>query len=171
MIPALLAILLGFTPDRINPPEPVEYASTAAWSNATTTPTAITGLTFTPIAGASYVIDIEVSATASVATEGFTLAVNPGNAPSASVDLRVRGATPTAEVLVIGSAVGVTASAIGTSSPTVVGERTHATGRAYITAHASAPTAFTVLGAAETGGANSVAVAVGEATMLVRRVR
>ena len=171
-LPVLLVLmffaLLGFAPDRRASSGEVAYVSTS-WSSTSTTASTVTGLSFTPEPGGVYRVEYTLSIAASVSTESATVSIAPGNASSGAADMRIRASSATTATIYNGPISA--ASTGGTASPTTPGDRFEAVGFVIFTAHATAPTAFSIQGAAETGGANSISIAAGEGLMIVRRLR
>lgn len=136
-----------------------EFLVSAAWTNATTTLSNITGLSFTPEANGVYRFEFFIAWYSNTGTsEGFSIAVDDGNAVSGAADLRVRGASATTAVIYSGP-IGA-AVANGTSGPASAGDRANASGAGTFIAAAS-PTAFSIQGAAETALAGAT-VSIGQ---------
>lgn len=145
-----------------------EFISSAAWVNATTSATTITGLSFTPEAGATYRFETDVAFLGSGTGEGLTLSISPGNIQYGSADLRIRN-TAGNSAIVQNSGLSTGASVAGASAAASP-DLTHGTARGFFVAHASAPTTFAIQGAAENGGAHNVSIPIGCAILRVWRM-
>ena len=130
-------------------PEPIVGPTGGDWTNSTTTDSDLTGLTFTPVAGAVYLVEWWVSWYSAATATGFTGTLNVGNAVQSGSFTRVRGAASNAAVAYEGP--GSSASVGGTSGPA---SSAYALwyGAATIVAHASAPTPVQLRGSSEVGG-------------------
>lgn len=137
------------------------------WTNATTTYSTVTGLTFTPAANGVYVYEYYLSASSTVSTNGLAVQVSQGNAVSGSADMRVRGSGATTAVVYNGPI--ATAATVGTSSPATPGDRFSASGYGFFTA-AGSPTAFSVQAANE-DASNTVTIVLGEGVLRYRRLQ
>lgn len=106
MIPAVLAILLGFTPDRAARSRAVTYTSTADTANSSgTTAVAAAGLQCTGLAPSTlYLVEVEAHQSAAVSTTGIQWRIGDLAASadgSGSVTLRCRGASSSAESVLV----------------------------------------------------------------------
>lgn len=108
MIPAVLAILLGFTPSRTHDPAFLRICASADTSNTSATvESTATGLSFTPQPNGIYRINADIVHTAAATTTGMQGRLDPGNATTGTCYGVVRGTSPTASVVYTGS-VGTT---------------------------------------------------------------
>lgn len=153
---ALLRALLGV-------PEPVLLSGDVSESSAVEA--AVADLQFTPVAGGVYEIEVGGVFTAAAATTGLRFRIDLGNGVAGAADLRTRGSSNTTAAVHIGNA--DTTLVLGVSAATS-GE-TPWSGKATITAHASAPTAIQVYFSSEVVG-SAVTLKGGKCTLKYRRV-
>lgn len=139
----------------------------STWTNATTSYTTVTSLTFTPAANGVYAYEYYLSASSTIDTNGLRVQVDDGNAVSGSADMRVRGSGATTAVVYNGPI--ASAITVGTSSPATPGDRFAASGYGFFTAAAS-PTAFAIQAANE-DASQTVTINASEGILRYRRLQ
>lgn len=103
MIPALMAVLLGFTPSRTQEPAFLRVCATSDTSvTSSTVEGTATGLSWTPAPNAIYRINADIVHTAAATTTGMQGRLDPGNATTGTCQAFGRS-TATAMVFYAGS--------------------------------------------------------------------
>lgn len=104
MIPALLGLLLGFTPSRSHDPEFLRVCATEDTSSTNSAAdTTATGLSWTPAPSSVYRITAAIVHTAGATTTGLQFRVDPGNATTGSCYGVARSTSSTTNAVYTGS--------------------------------------------------------------------
>ncbi len=119
------------------------------------TPSAMAGVTFTPVAGKTYIVQWWASSTGAVTTTGTVIEVQPGNTATGSALISTMGTGATATTTQRGSLVGgnVVTSTTNNGHPTSPAEALDY-GLAIFVADATAPTPFSLYAGSEVGGSS-----------------
>lgn len=127
-----------------------------------------TGLSFTPVAGGIYFVQVFGVFSAAANTTGLRFLIDVGNAANGGGQFTARGANSTSAATLIGFTDN-TNGVLGTSSPTTAGNHCGFTGFAVVTAHASSPTEVSLKFQSEVAS-SQVTLTAGTVVMMYRRL-